>query len=155
MKMQKDDSQEKGASSDLLAGWIIGIYLTLEVAVLGYIGVMFWLASDINQMISFPLHPPGFEVLRLAVSQDKFLLFRQLALAACSAGAGGSVFMIREFYIHFAYGPKNDKGQTTYLKNREIPRYVLLPLSSIILNIRPHFYIPFTSRSNHFRRLFC
>jgi hypothetical protein len=38
--------------------------------------------------------------------------------------------MIREFYISFAYG--SAKYQT-FLEAAEIPRYVLLPLSSFVL----------------------
>jgi len=133
MLAQGNVSHEPETTPDIAAAWIIGIYLVLEVVVLGYIGVIFWLASDINQLLTFSLYPPGSESLLLTVPTDKFLPFRQLALAACSAGAGGSVFMIREFYINFAYGSVNDKGQLRYLKNREIPRYILLPLSSTVL----------------------
>jgi hypothetical protein len=132
MTHQDRRTDHKNAGPDLLAGWVIGVYLVLEVAVLGCVGVMFWLSSSMQQLLSFPLHPPGFEFLRESLSPDKFPPFRQLALAACSAGAGGSVFMIREFYISFAYGFEKD-GVTRYLKNVEIPRYILLPFSSVVL----------------------
>jgi hypothetical protein len=67
------------------------------------------------------------------VTPEKFAPFRQLALAAGSAGTGGSIFMIREFYINFAYGSLNPEGRRTFLRNREIPRYILLPFSSLVL----------------------
>jgi len=41
--------------------------------------------------------------------------------------------MIREFYINFAYGSAPPGQPPSFLKAAEIPRYVLLPLSSFVL----------------------
>jgi len=133
MTTQKGPADQTGTPPDLIAAWVIGIYLVLEVLLLGYVAAMFWLSSDINQLLNFSLHSSGFDLLRSVVTPDKFASLRQLALAACSAGTGGSAFMIREFYINFAYGSQNSNGHLTYLRNREIPRYILLPFSSIVL----------------------
>jgi hypothetical protein len=66
----------------------------------------------------------------LALPQTKFSTFQKIILAACSAGVGGIVFMIREFYLNFAYDTRPvSKYKLTdpppFLRAYEIPRYVL------------------------------
>lgn len=132
MSTQMVPSEAEETPANLTAAWVIGVYLVLEVGILGYVGVIFWLASEVNQVLFLPLRPSFFELFWPAVTPDKFAHLRQLVLAGCLAGTGGSVFMIRQFYIRFAYGERYE-GVKTYLKNREIPRFVLLPFSATIL----------------------
>jgi hypothetical protein len=130
---------------DDLAAWVIGPYLAVHVMFFVYVWVLFWIETNPAQAI--PVH---LGLLTAELPKESFESFRQLVLAACSAGIGGAVFMIREFYISYAYGKeKKEKEKRTtaedkkgeekeaeereFLKNREIPRYVLLPLSSVIL----------------------
>jgi hypothetical protein len=108
---------------DDIAAWVIGPYLAVHVLFFLYIWILFWLQAGPKQPVLLSV---GLSTIEL--SPESFATFRQLILAASSAGIGGAVFMIREFYISYAYG-KNQE----YLKSREIPRYVLLPLSSVIL----------------------
>ena len=132
MSLQSVPSKVEETPASLTAAWVIGVYLVLEIGILGYIGVIFWLASEVNQVLFLPLRPSFFELFWPAVTPDKFVHLRQLVLAACLAGTGGSVFMIREFYIKVAYGRFYD-GKKEFLQDREIPRFVLMPLSSIVL----------------------
>lgn len=113
-------------TSQVDAAWIIGLYLVLHTLLLVGLSLLVWLASDWKQF--FDLAGISHLSSKLAFTTDKFSLFQRLALSACAAGLGGSVFMIREFYIKFCYGRSNE-----FLKRREIPRFVLLPFSSIVL----------------------
>ncbi len=111
-------------NSDSVAAWIIGPYLVLHTLFLIGLCLLVWLASDWPQFFEFirvrtPTQP---------IDPDKFEVFQRIVISACAAGLGGGVFMIREFYIKFSYGRDNE-----FLQRKEIPRYVLLPFSSIIL----------------------
>lgn len=118
---------------DNVAAWVIGPYLVIHIILLAYVGFWVWLSADWKQFLGLPYNPLSTDSFIGILSPQKFALFRQIAIAACSAGIGGAVFMIREFYINYAYGTEDNKGRLRYLKNREIPRYVLLPFSSIVL----------------------
>jgi hypothetical protein len=111
-------------NSDLVSAWIIGPYLVLHTLFLTGLCLLVWLASDWSQF---------FELIRIhtltqPIDPDKFGIFQRIVISACAAGLGGGVFMIREFYIKFSYGRDNQ-----FLQRKEIPRYILLPFSSIIL----------------------
>lgn len=53
----------------------------------------------------------------------------------CAAGIGGAVFMLRSFYLSYANRRENSKQNVNYLQSNEIPRYILLSISSTILGL--------------------
>jgi hypothetical protein len=112
-------------TSDRVAAWIIGPYLVVHTLLLIGVSLLAWLPGDWRQFFDLAplLNPPT-----CPLPIEKFRLFQQLVLSACAAGLGGGVFMIREFYIKFAYGRENE-----FLQRVEIPRYLLLPFSSVVL----------------------
>jgi hypothetical protein len=115
---EEKQSEDKGATRgpDKLAVWVIGFYLVIEIIVLSLAAIICWGAPD------------WFTTL---IADEKVRIFQKLVLSACAAGIGGAVFMVRQFYLNVAYGPPY--GNREYLRNAEIPRYVLLPFSSVIL----------------------
>jgi len=126
----------KGGS--IIAASVIGPFLVIYAIVLSCLALVVWLAEGWAPVLSFL----GMKDLALtqvpALSQTKFGTFQQIVLAACSAGLGGIVFMIREFYLNFAYDtrPESKRKPTDrppFLQAYEIPRYVLLPFSSVVL----------------------
>ncbi len=129
---QKIEIERMGG--DKLAAWIIGFYLVIHISLLSYLALLTWLASDwITFAKLIPLPPFNLEILGQATQAQKFHSFQSIILASCAAGVGGAVFMIRSFYLSYAYGRENSKQKVNYLQNREIPRYVLLPFSSTVL----------------------
>ena len=125
---------EVSTSGDLLAAWIIGLYLVIHIVLLSYLAFLTWLASDWNTFAQlFPGLSSNPAILGQPVGAQKFYTFQTVALASCAAGIGGAVFMVRNFYLNFAYGRENAKQPVNYLKNKEIPRYILLPFSSFVL----------------------
>jgi len=126
----------KGGS--ITAACVIGPFLVIYAVVLVYLALSAWLSEDWASFFSFlRMTSVGFTEGR-TLPQEKFATFQQIALAACSAGLGGVVFMIREFYLNFAYDtrPASKRKPTDpppFLRAYEIPRYVLLPFSSVVL----------------------
>jgi hypothetical protein len=117
MSDAKQTKREKATlGPDKLAVWIIGSYLVIEIIVLSLAAIVCWGASDWFAKL---------------IDDEKIRIFQKLVLSACAAGIGGAVFMVREFYLNVAYGPPH--GDRKYLRNGEIPRYVLLPFSSVVL----------------------
>lgn len=116
--------------SDNVAAWTIGPYLVLHTLLLSSLAVITWLATDWNnffQLIPFISSPLQ------SLPHGKFALFQKIVIAACSAGLGGGVFMIKGFYVKYAYGNGTENGGKEFLKAKEIPRFILLPISSVIL----------------------
>jgi PAS domain S-box-containing protein len=101
---------------DPLAKWLIGPILLIQIIMLSLFGLLAWLA------------PPVFAQF---VAGPKLETLQNVLLAASAAGIGGAVFMVREYYLSVAYGPPF--GDRQFLRNEEIPRYLLLPLSSFVL----------------------
>lgn len=118
----------------VFAAWTIGPYLVLQMLVLAWLATLVAYAPDgaaLARWLSF-MPDPLPEVL-VQMSDEDFGAFRRNAIAAASAGLGGAVFMVREFYLAFAYGEPAKAGVPRFLHSREIPRYVLLPLSATLL----------------------
>lgn len=117
---------------DITAIWVIGPYLVILVIFFVSVWVLYWLLPDLKHPLCFSIDRC---LLYLQLPLDSFKEFRRVVLSACSAGIGGAVFMIREFYIHCSGKTITDNSgeKTFFLRNRDIPRYVLLPFSSIIL----------------------
>ncbi len=116
------------------AAWVIGPYLVLQTASLIFLAVLTAFAPDgtiLSSWLSFL--PTTLTTFISEIPEARFLSFQRNTLAACSAGLGGAVFMIREFYISFSYGRKPLGQKRLFLELHEIPRYVLLPLSSCVL----------------------
>ena len=114
--------------SDNLAAWVIGPYLVIHTLLLSSLAVITWLSNDLTSF---------FKVIPLisnpnSILDGKFVLFRQIVIAACSAGLGGGVFMIKGFYIRYGYGEERN-GKTEFLKRKEIPRFIFLPMSSVLI----------------------
>jgi hypothetical protein len=128
------------------AAAIIGLYLVFHQVVLCYLAFAAWVAD--RKSLSWILKC----LLGLAYSGEltdaKFALFQNVVIAACAAGLGGAVYMVRELYIKYAYGRFEDEidkdGHKVkvkkeivqvrrYLEISEIPRYILLPFSSVIM----------------------
>jgi hypothetical protein len=128
VKIKEEDSPDK------LAGWVIGPYLVVHIVLLSILALLTWIAPDwANFVRMIPLLPSGLESIGQYIQDDKFHIFQNVVLAACAAGLGGAVFMVREFYLNFAYGRTSARQPVSYLKNKEIPRYILLPFSSVVL----------------------
>jgi hypothetical protein len=127
----KPEPCKKGCNnSDNVAAVVIGLYLVVHIAVLSLIALTVWLKSDCSSWFLFrPLHLPCPE----KMSPAKLAAFRSLLISGCMAGLGGAVYALRKFYLTYAYGYDNKDGCKEYLKMQEIPRYVLLPLASVIL----------------------
>lgn len=130
----KQRIEYKRIESDKLTAWVIGPYLVIQISLLSYLALGTWLAPDwktLSQLIPLPLF--SLEPLWQSIQPQKFHTFQSIILASCAAGIGGAVFMVRSFYLNFAYGRENDQQEVNFLQNREIPRYILLPFSSIVL----------------------
>jgi hypothetical protein len=116
---------------DDIAALVIGPYLLVHVLLLSYVLLFVWISDGWSTLSRFlPVLP---DLSSTEAMRDRFALFQQLVLAACAAGLGGAVFMIREFYINYAYGSEDKQNRKRFLKRREIPRYVLLPISSVVM----------------------
>lgn len=127
------NEQTLSGRGSLLAAWVIGPYLAIQTVTLALVAVLTWLSSDWESLLTWlPLPAATSGSFLSGLPGTKFLRFQREVLAACSAGLGGAVFMIREFYVSFAYGNKKDR-LIEFLETDEIPRYLLLPLSSFIL----------------------
>jgi hypothetical protein len=118
----------------LLAAWVIGPYLVVQTLALAYFATLTAFASDGQSLAKWLVFlPEPLSVFVAELTEDNFRSFQRNAIATCSAGLGGAVFMLREFYLNFAYGKKRLGQKRLFLRAREIPRYVLLPFSSCIL----------------------
>ena len=118
------------APRPLLPALVIFPYLLVILIILSYVALLTWLAADWPQWFHLVLSCKDPVPTLLPY---KFIVFQNLIVSACTAGLGGTVFMIREFYIRFAYGQKRGDEPEEYLQTREITRFILLPFSSIIL----------------------
>jgi hypothetical protein len=118
------------APRPLLPALVIFPCLLALLIILSYVALLTWLAADWPQWFHLVL-PCKSSVPTLL--PHKFIVFQSLIVSACTAGLGGTVFMIREFYIRFAYGQKKGDEPEEYLQTREISRFLLLPFSSIVL----------------------
>ena len=126
--------ENKPTESDKLTAWVIGPYLVVQVSLLSYFALVTWLAPDWKTLAQLiPLPPFSLETLWQGIQPQKFHTFQSIILASCAAGIGGAVFMVRSFYLNYAYGRENDQQKVNFLQKKEIPRYILLPFSSIIL----------------------
>jgi hypothetical protein len=68
------------------------------------------------------------------VADPKLADLQNIVLAASVAGIGGAVYMVREFYLSVNPRESGESGaQKAPLRLKEIPRYVLLPFSSVVL----------------------
>ena len=118
----------------LFAAWVIGPYLVLQTISLAFLAVVTWLCSDWAALSSWLLvECRPLARLSQGFRRQSFVPYQREVLAACSAGLGGAVFMIREFYLNFAYGKKRLSQPRRFLQASEIPRYILLPFSSFVL----------------------
>jgi len=130
----KQRIEYKRIEPDKLTAWVIGPYLVIQISLLSYLALVTWLAPDwktLSQLIPLPLF--SLESLWQSIQPQKFHTFQSMILASCAAGIGGAVFMVRSFYLNYAYGSENDQQEVNFLQNKEIPRYILLPFSSIVL----------------------
>ncbi len=133
----RQDAKDRGestASGSLLAAWVIGPYLVIQMLALAYLSTLTAFAPDGSSLGRWmPLLPDSISAFLAEMTQENFKSFQRNMIAACSAGLGGAVFMVREFYLSFSYG-REKKGQLRiFLRAREIPRYLLLPVSSCVL----------------------
>jgi hypothetical protein len=108
----------------LLAG-----FLALLQWLLAYIAVIVWLSPDAGVD---PWVGPWLSELLKKLPPVKLRLFQDTLLSACMAGLGASVFMVRELYINYCFGRKIIDNYE-YLQNVHVLRYVLLPISAVIL----------------------
>ena len=133
-KESKQASDSERTGSDKLAGWVIGTYLVIHISLLSYLALSAWLAPDwITFAKIIPLPSWYFAILEPAMQAQKFHSFQSIVLATCAASIGGAVFMVRSFYLRYAYGRESAGQEVSYLQNKEIPRYILLPFSSAVL----------------------
>ncbi len=118
----------------LLAGWVIGSYLIAQTICLVVLAALTAFAPDgvsLAKWLSFL--PSLITVFVRELQEARFPAFQRYTLGTCAAGLGGAVFMIREFYLNFSYGKKRLGQPRLFLQTREIPRYIMLPISSCIL----------------------
>jgi hypothetical protein len=118
----------------ILAALIIGSYLVVHTLLLSLGAALAWLApggAELVDVLRLNDHASAWAVSWLPPA--KFAVFQRVTISACSAGLGGAVFMIREFYLKFAYGSQYKDEPRRFLESREIPRYLLLPFSSVVL----------------------
>jgi hypothetical protein len=109
--------------SSTCAGFIIASYLVIHVIILSLLAIAIWVS-------------PGWEYflpLLKGLPENKFIPFQRAVISACLSGLGAAVFMIRSFYLNFAYGRENDSQSFHFLRAREIPRYILLPFSAVVM----------------------
>lgn len=109
--------------------WTIGPYFMLLMLFLSILAIITWLASDFKSFIKFiPFIP------ELSLSEGKFVLFKQAIIAACCSGLGGTVFMSKRFYFNYIDGvERKHKAQDRTLGAIDIPQFIFLPISSIII----------------------
>lgn len=115
----------------LWAAGVIGPYLIVQTFALALVAALTWLSLDWASFVSW-LPLPSTTVAGVLSGQPavRFPVFQQYMIAACAAGMGGAVFMIREFYLSFCYGSGRP---LRFLAVTEIPRYIMLPLSAFVL----------------------
>lgn len=105
--------------------WTIGPYLIIHTLFLSTLAFITWLAPDFKSFVKFiPF------ITELSLPDGKFLVFQQTIVAACCAGLGGGVFMIKRFFIEYAYGVKHKQRQLSPI---DIPQFIFLPISSVII----------------------
>ncbi|MBI4246127.1 MAG: hypothetical protein HY614_02965 [Candidatus Rokubacteria bacterium] len=129
-----DKGTQQVVRGSLTAALVIGPFLVLYTLLLGYMALIVWLSEDWASFLAFLGFRDQALTPAFSLPPAKFTTFQTIVVAACSSGLGGIVFMIREFYINFAYGRENkEKNTWEFLRSSEIPRYVLLPFSSVVL----------------------
>jgi hypothetical protein len=126
------------------AAAFIALYLVLHQLALSYLATATWLAPGWNDLPSALKWLLGY-VDTMQLTPAKLSVFKNVVIAACASGLGGAVYMVRQLYINYAYGDdrrdakgnliENPDGTSArkYLQSSEIPRYVLLPFSSVIM----------------------
>ena len=125
---QLADTQRRGS---IVAAWVIAPFLVLYSLALCWIASAVWLTQDLPSFLSaIMLYSTS---VTATLRPTAFPMMQQVVVSACCAGLGGTVFMIRDFYIGFAYGHRDKDGPRTYLRAVEIPRYLLLPFSAAFL----------------------
>ncbi len=116
------------------AALVIGPYLVLQLSTLGLLAALSAVAPNGEWLSQWlPASLAGLMTILGKIPTEQFADFQRHVLAFCFAGMGGAVFMIREFYLNFAYGHKRLGQPRRFLQASEIPRYILLPVSSCIL----------------------
>ncbi len=111
------------AKSSTCAGFLISSYLVIHVIILSLLAITIWLSPGWAYL------SPLFQ----GLPADKFIPFQRAVISACASGLGAAVFMIRSFYLNFAYGRENERQSFHILRTREIPRYILLPFSAVVM----------------------
>jgi hypothetical protein len=118
--------------SDNLAAIIIGLFLVIDMVVLSRIALTVWFTSDCSSW-----WPPLFRTLHLPcpeeLAPEVLADFKRLVVSGCMAGLGGAVYLLQRFSVTYAYGYKDKKGNTLYLQRQEVPHYLLIALSCVIL----------------------
>ncbi len=116
---------------------IIGPYLAAQTLILSVVALLTWLAADWDQWFKLMRWLPA---QKPELLPEKFRTFQIVIVSACAAGLGGTVFMIRDFYQKFAFGfdreeetKEGKKKYKEFLGAKDIPRFILLPFSSVIL----------------------
>jgi hypothetical protein len=126
------NARAKESASDRaspLVALLLAAFLVLLQWLLAYIAAIAWLSPDAG---IDPWVGPWLAELFQKLPPVKFRLFQDTLLSACMAGLGASVFMVRELYIKYCFGGEN-AGKKEYLQNVHVLRYVLLPISAVIL----------------------
>lgn len=121
---------DSSSRSETFSALVIGPYLVAHTLILSVVALLTWLAADWPQWFQLM---PWLSAPSPTLLPEKFRAFQSVIVSACAAGLGGAVFMIREFYIKYAYGRDKKDGTKEFLQATEIPRFVLLPFSSVIL----------------------
>ena len=115
----------------IVAAWVIAPFLVLYSLALCWIASAVWLTQDLPSFLSaIMLNSTS---VTATLRPTTFPMMQQVVVSTCCAGLGGTVFMIRDFYINFAYGYRFKDDPPTYLRAVEIPRYLLLPFSAAFL----------------------
>jgi len=114
--------------SDTLAAWVIGVWLAVQIVVLCWMALTVWLRSDLPSWLLFLITPRPENL-----SPERLAAFQRLVISGCMAGVGGAVYAVQRFSVAYAYGYKDKEGNMQFLKRKEIARYPLVALSSVIL----------------------
>jgi hypothetical protein len=117
----KPDIRRSSPEASILAIFVIGPYLFFHIVILSALGLLAWVEPP--TLVASP-------VFNQYVAPHKHADLENIVLAASAAGIGGAVYMVREFYLSVNPRPFGDRKA---LRLKEIPRYVLLPFSSVVL----------------------
>ena len=134
----------------VLGAIIIAPSLLLLCALFGAGAVVTYLAWDWESLLRLLGIAVGHTI---DVPPDRFAVFREVIIASCFTGLGATIFMIWEMYINFCYGRVDEQsGQREYLRFVEVVRYLILPVTGLVLGplalvLQRAGFILFTSRA--------